>query len=142
MYIIGENIHIISEKVKEALKERNAAFFQELAIKQVEAGAQALDLNLGPRKKDGEEVFPWMVETRRSGGRCAAQLRQHQPAGDRSRVEENHQGAADHQLHLRRARTAGKDTPAGQEVQRPPGRINSWAFPASRSPPMSGSISP
>ncbi len=63
MYIIGENIHIISEKVKEGLKEKNAAFFQELAIKQVEAGAQALDLNMGPRKKDWEEVFPWMVET-------------------------------------------------------------------------------
>lgn len=63
MYIIGENIHIISDKVKAALQERNASFFQELAIKQVEAGAASLDLNLGPRKKDGEEVFPWMVET-------------------------------------------------------------------------------
>lgn len=63
MYIIGENIHIISQKVKDALKERDAAFFQEMALKQVEAGAQALDLNLGPRKKDWEEVFPWMVET-------------------------------------------------------------------------------
>ena len=61
MYIIGENIHIISEKVKEALTERNGRFFQDLAVKQVEAGAQALDINLGPRKKDGEEVFPWMV---------------------------------------------------------------------------------
>ena len=63
MYIIGENIHIISEKVKEALKARDASFFQTLAVKQVEAGAQALDLNLGPRKKDWEEVFPWMVQT-------------------------------------------------------------------------------
>jgi 5-methyltetrahydrofolate corrinoid/iron sulfur protein methyltransferase len=63
MYIIGENIHIISEKVKEALKARDAKFFQELAVKQVEAGAQALDINLGPRKSDGTEVFPWMVET-------------------------------------------------------------------------------
>jgi 5-methyltetrahydrofolate corrinoid/iron sulfur protein methyltransferase len=63
MYIIGENIHIISEKVKEALKARDARFFQELAVKQVEAGAQALDINLGPRKADGLEVFPWMVET-------------------------------------------------------------------------------
>jgi 5-methyltetrahydrofolate corrinoid/iron sulfur protein methyltransferase len=63
MYIIGENIHIISPKVKEALKERDAKFFQELAVRQVEAGAQVLDLNLGPRKKDGEEIFPWMVET-------------------------------------------------------------------------------
>lgn len=63
MYIIGENIHIISDKVKLALKERDAKFFQELAVKQVEAGADALDLNLGPRKKDWEEIFPWMVET-------------------------------------------------------------------------------
>ncbi len=63
MYIIGENIHIISSKVKEAIKEKDAKFFQELAVMQVEAGAQALDLNLGPRKKDGEELFPWMVET-------------------------------------------------------------------------------
>jgi 5-methyltetrahydrofolate corrinoid/iron sulfur protein methyltransferase len=63
MYIIGENIHIISQKVKDALRERDAAFFQDLAVRQVEAGAQALDLNLGPRKKDWEEVFPWMVET-------------------------------------------------------------------------------
>ncbi|NIW44357.1 MAG: dihydropteroate synthase [Gammaproteobacteria bacterium] len=63
MYIIGENIHIISAKVKDAIKEKDAKFFQELAVKQVEAGAQALDLNLGPRKKDGEELFPWIVET-------------------------------------------------------------------------------
>jgi 5-methyltetrahydrofolate corrinoid/iron sulfur protein methyltransferase len=63
MYIIGENIHIISEKVKEALSARDAKFFQTLAVAQVEAGAQALDLNLGPRKKDGEEVFPWIVQT-------------------------------------------------------------------------------
>jgi len=63
MYIIGENIHIISQKVKDALRDRDTRFFQELALKQVEAGAQALDLNLGPRKKDWEEVFPWMVQT-------------------------------------------------------------------------------
>jgi len=62
MYIIGECIHIISPKVKEALAEKNAKFFQDLAVKQVEKGAKALDLNLGPRKKDWEEVFPWMVK--------------------------------------------------------------------------------
>lgn len=63
MYIIGENIHIISDKVKTALAEKDAKFFQELAVRQQEAGASALDLNLGPRKKDWEEVFPWIVET-------------------------------------------------------------------------------
>ena len=63
MYIIGENIHIISERVKAALKDKDAKFFQESAVKQVEAGAQALDINLGPRKADWQEVFPWMVQT-------------------------------------------------------------------------------
>ena len=63
MYIIGENIHILSTRVKEALAMKDAAFFQELAVKQEEAGAKALDINLGPRKKDAEEVFPWMVKT-------------------------------------------------------------------------------
>lgn len=63
MYLIGENIHIISQRVKDALRDKDARFFQDLAVCQVENGAQALDLNLGPRKKDGEEVFPWIVET-------------------------------------------------------------------------------
>ena len=62
MQIIGENIHIISQAVKDALRERDAEFFKTLAQKQVEAGAWAVDLNLGPRKKDWEEVFPWMVK--------------------------------------------------------------------------------
>jgi 5-methyltetrahydrofolate corrinoid/iron sulfur protein methyltransferase len=63
MYIIGENIHIISKSVKDAVREKDSWFFQDLAVRQVEAGAQALDLNLGPRKKDWEEVFPWIVQT-------------------------------------------------------------------------------
>jgi 5-methyltetrahydrofolate corrinoid/iron sulfur protein methyltransferase len=63
MYIIGENIHIISPKVKKALAERDAEFFKTLAIQQVEAGAQALDLNLGRQKHEWEEVFPWVTKT-------------------------------------------------------------------------------
>jgi 5-methyltetrahydrofolate corrinoid/iron sulfur protein methyltransferase len=62
MFKIGENIHIISPKVKEALAERNGAFFVELARKQKEAGADAIDLNIGPRKKDGPEVVEWLVD--------------------------------------------------------------------------------
>ncbi|HEY9152310.1 MAG TPA: dihydropteroate synthase [Anaerolineales bacterium] len=63
MYIIGENIHIISEKVKEALAAKDREFFMDMAVRQVEAGAKAIDINLGPRKKDWAEVFPWMIET-------------------------------------------------------------------------------
>ncbi len=62
MYIIGENIHIISPKVKEALANRDGAFFVDLARKQVQNGAQALDLNVGPQKKAGPEVVSWLVD--------------------------------------------------------------------------------
>ena len=62
MYAIGENIHIISPKVKAALQERDGGFFVDLARKQQAAGANALDLNLGPRKKDGPEVVEWLVD--------------------------------------------------------------------------------
>ncbi len=62
MYIIGENIHIISQAVKDALRDRDREFFMELALKQVEAGAKAVDINLGPRKKDYAEVFPWIIQ--------------------------------------------------------------------------------
>lgn len=67
MYIIGEKIHIMSPKVKQALAERDGAFFAHLARRQVEAGAQALDLNIGPRKKDGPEVMDWLVDQVREG---------------------------------------------------------------------------
>ena len=29
----------------------------------VEAGANAVDLNIGPQKKQGHEILPWLVET-------------------------------------------------------------------------------
>jgi 5-methyltetrahydrofolate corrinoid/iron sulfur protein methyltransferase len=47
--------------VKEALANRDRRFFQDLAVKQVEAGAWAIDLNIGPQKKLGHEILPWMV---------------------------------------------------------------------------------
>ena len=62
MYIIGENIHIISPPVKEAVKNRDEEFFKAAAIKQVEYGVSAVDLNIGPQKKSGHEILPWMVQ--------------------------------------------------------------------------------
>lgn len=62
MQIIGENIHIISPRVKEAFEQQDMKFFQDLAVKQVEAGANALDLNIGPQKKAGHEIMPWLVK--------------------------------------------------------------------------------
>lgn len=62
MYIIAENIHIISPKVKQAIAEQDAKFFQDLAVRMVDAGASAVDLNIGPQKKRGHEILPWLVE--------------------------------------------------------------------------------
>ena len=62
MYIIGENIHVVSPSVARAIEERDAKFFQDMAVRQVEAGASAVDLNIGPQKKKGEELLPWLVQ--------------------------------------------------------------------------------
>jgi 5-methyltetrahydrofolate corrinoid/iron sulfur protein methyltransferase len=62
MYVLGENIHIISPRVKTALAERDGAFFVDLARRQQTAGANALDLNIGPQKKAGPEIVEWLVD--------------------------------------------------------------------------------
>ncbi len=61
MVIIGESIHIISKVVSDAIKERNPKPIQELAIAQNRAGADYIDLNLGPVRRDPEETMQWLV---------------------------------------------------------------------------------
>jgi len=61
MLIIGENIHIISPKVKAAFETQDSKFIQDLAIRQVRHGADMLDLNIGPQRKRGVEVMEWIV---------------------------------------------------------------------------------
>lgn len=63
MILIGENIHIISKAVSEAVRERKPEYIQELARAQAAAGADMLDLNLGPARKDPEEAASWLVNT-------------------------------------------------------------------------------
>jgi cobalamin-dependent methionine synthase I len=46
-----------------AMKERNPGPVQEMAKEEMAAGAHYLDLNIGPARKDGEELMPWVVET-------------------------------------------------------------------------------
>jgi 5-methyltetrahydrofolate corrinoid/iron sulfur protein methyltransferase len=67
MLKIGENIHIISPRVKAALAERDGGFFVDLARRQKAAGADALDLNIGPQKKAGPEVMDWLVDCVQEG---------------------------------------------------------------------------
>jgi len=61
MKIIGENIHIISKAVNDAVKERNPKPIQDLAIAQAKAGADYIDVNVGPARKNPENVS-WLVD--------------------------------------------------------------------------------
>jgi len=61
MVIIGENIHVIAQAVSTAIRERDAKVIQDLAKAQTEAGADYIDLNVGPMKKDTEETMQWLV---------------------------------------------------------------------------------
>ena len=63
MIAIGECIHIISKDVRAAVDSRDKAFIQNLAKHQAAKGANYIDLNIGPQKKAGHEVMPWMVQT-------------------------------------------------------------------------------
>lgn len=63
MRIIGEDIHVIARAVSIAIRERDAQVIQSLAKAQAEAGADYIDLNVGPMKKDPEENMQWLVST-------------------------------------------------------------------------------
>jgi cobalamin-dependent methionine synthase I len=60
MILIGENIQILSKVVSNALKEKNEKPLQELAIRQAKAGADYIDLNVGPARKD-PDVMKWLA---------------------------------------------------------------------------------
>ena len=62
MILIGETIHIISQNVNQAVKDRNPKPIQELAISQTKAGAHYIDINLGPARKDPEATTEWLVK--------------------------------------------------------------------------------
>ncbi len=60
---IAESINIMSKTIGPAMKERNAEPIQQMAIAEAAAGAAYLDVNIGPAKKDGADLMPWLVST-------------------------------------------------------------------------------
>ena len=63
MLLIGESLNVISTKIGRAFKERDPKPIQEEALFQKEKEMDIIDINLGPAKKDGHELMPWVVET-------------------------------------------------------------------------------
>lgn len=62
MLLLGESLNVISTKIGKAFKERDPKPIQEEALFQKEKGMDFIDINLGPAKKDGHELMPWVVE--------------------------------------------------------------------------------
>jgi 5-methyltetrahydrofolate corrinoid/iron sulfur protein methyltransferase len=62
MLLLGESLNVISTKIGRAFKARDPKPIQEEALFQKEKGMDIIDINLGPAKKDGHELMPWVVE--------------------------------------------------------------------------------
>jgi len=62
MILIGESLNVISTKIGRAFKARDPKPIQEEALFQKEKRMDYIDINLGPAKKDGHELMPWVVE--------------------------------------------------------------------------------
>ena len=61
MIIIGEKINSTRKLVKEAIKQKDIAFLQKLAVDQVSAGADYLDVNTGAFVDEEVELMEWLV---------------------------------------------------------------------------------
>jgi 5-methyltetrahydrofolate corrinoid/iron sulfur protein methyltransferase len=62
MLLVGESLNVISTKIGKAFKARDPEPIQEEAQFQKSKGMDYIDINLGPAKKDGHELMPWVVE--------------------------------------------------------------------------------
>ncbi|WAC07332.1 MAG: dihydropteroate synthase [Thermodesulfobacteriota bacterium] len=60
---IAESINVMSKTLGPAMKGRDPKPIQEMAIKQQQNGAQVLDINIGPARKEGDQLMEWMVKT-------------------------------------------------------------------------------
>ena len=60
MILIGENIHVISKSVREALTNRDENFISELL--KIQSNMDYADLNVGPAKGNLQGILPWLVE--------------------------------------------------------------------------------
>ncbi len=62
MILFGESLNVISTKIGRAFRERDPKPIQEEALEQKEKGMDYIDINLGPAKKDGHELMPWVCQ--------------------------------------------------------------------------------
>jgi 5-methyltetrahydrofolate--homocysteine methyltransferase len=62
MLIVGERINTSRKEIDRAVEERDAAFIRDEARRQVEAGAQVLDVNAGSRVGSELKDLTWLID--------------------------------------------------------------------------------
>jgi len=62
MILFGESLNVISTVIGRAFKERDPKPIQEEVQDQIEKRMDYIDINLGPAKKDGHELMPWVCQ--------------------------------------------------------------------------------
>lgn len=63
IYTIAESINIMSKTIGPAIREQQKEPIQKMVEEELAAGADMLDLNLGPARKAGDEMMAWLVKT-------------------------------------------------------------------------------
>lgn len=63
MLVIGELINGMFKNVAKAIQDKDKVALQKIALDQVNAGADALDVNCGPASKNPLADMPWMIES-------------------------------------------------------------------------------
>jgi len=63
MILIGERINGMFKDVRQAIADKNKQVIQDLAKKQLQAGAAFLDVNVGTAAADQQGTIQWLVET-------------------------------------------------------------------------------
>lgn len=61
--VIGESLNVIGKEIGRGFRERDPKPIQAEALYQKSKGVDWIDINLGPAKKDGVSLMPWVVET-------------------------------------------------------------------------------
>ncbi|MBN1383370.1 MAG: methyltetrahydrofolate cobalamin methyltransferase [Elusimicrobia bacterium] len=63
MLVIGERINATRKSMGEAITKKDSDFIRQEAVKQLEAGADILDVNCGMSVKDESSNMEWLVNT-------------------------------------------------------------------------------
>ena len=61
MIVIGERINGMFKRVREAMQKKDETYIQDLAVRQVKAGANILDINVGTASTDLSSDMVWLV---------------------------------------------------------------------------------